>query len=154
MTEALHPSRRHKNRYTDILPFDHNRVKLKQGDDYINASYLNSIDGLNTWIATQGPLAGTQADFWQMMWEQESATIVMLTPLEENGRVKCSKYWPSLDENMVFSKNFKGGREGNAEGWKKEIEGKMEIKVENLKEKVSHQVHHSLTSGADCHTDI
>ena len=29
-----------------------------------------------------------------MVWEQRSATIVMLTRLEERARIKCDQYWP------------------------------------------------------------
>ena len=42
-------------------------------------------------IILQGPLPETFADFWRMVWEQRSATIVMLTKLEERGRIKCDQ---------------------------------------------------------------
>lgn len=46
------------------------------------------------YIATQGPLPHTVADFWQMVWEQGSVVIVMLTRLTENGVSMCQRYWP------------------------------------------------------------
>ena len=46
------------------------------------------------YIATQGPLAGTAGDFWQLVWEQGSVVIVMLTRLTENGQALCHRYWP------------------------------------------------------------
>jgi len=46
------------------------------------------------YIATQGPLAETSADFWQMVWEQGCVVIVMLTRLVENEVVLCHRYWP------------------------------------------------------------
>ena len=45
-------------------------------------------------IATQAPLPDTTEDFWRMVWEQNCATVVMLTKEKEGGRVKCHKYWP------------------------------------------------------------
>ncbi|CAG8662272.1 10305_t:CDS:1 [Funneliformis mosseae] len=87
------------NRYSDIIPFDRNRVKLhsKRGGnktDYINASYIEAPQKIRKYIATQGPLDNTIEDFWCMMWEQHSHVIVMLSKEHEKGKVKCSKYWP------------------------------------------------------------
>ncbi|XP_013144040.1 PREDICTED: tyrosine-protein phosphatase non-receptor type 4 isoform X2 [Papilio polytes] len=89
-----------KNRYRDIAPYDSTRVILKNGQtgDYINASYINmeipNSDNVLTYIATQGPLASTVGDFWQMVWESESSVVVMLTVVAERGRAKCHQYWP------------------------------------------------------------
>lgn len=46
------------------------------------------------YIATQGPLPNTAADFWQMVWEQGSVVIVNLTRLNENNTALCHRYWP------------------------------------------------------------
>ncbi|KAI8911639.1 tyrosine-protein phosphatase non-receptor type 20-like protein [Gorgonomyces haynaldii] len=93
----------HLNRYTDILPYDHNRVKLGE-DGYINASYLTCLDEKIKWIATQGPLPNTVCDFWQMVWEQQSSVIVMLTQEEERGRIKSHRYWPPLGDEALYEK--------------------------------------------------
>ncbi|CAH2096440.1 unnamed protein product [Euphydryas editha] len=96
------PQNVNKNRYRDIAPYDSTRVILKNGPtgDYINASYINmeipNSDLVLTYIATQGPLASTVGDFWQMVWESESSLIVMLTVLVERGRTKCHQYWPKV----------------------------------------------------------
>lgn len=98
-----------KNRYRDIMPYDSTRVILRDnedpdGNDYINASFVNmeipSSAIINRYIATQGPLSNTCNDFWLMVWEQKSSLIVSATPLVERGRIKCSKYWPDLEEEM------------------------------------------------------
>ncbi|XP_050675740.1 tyrosine-protein phosphatase non-receptor type 4 isoform X2 [Leptidea sinapis] len=100
------PQNVNKNRYRDIAPYDTTRVILKNGPtgDYINASYINmeipSSDLVLTYIATQGPLASTMGDFWQMVWESESSLIVMLTVLAERGRAKCHQYWPKVGASL------------------------------------------------------
>lgn len=59
------------------------------GSDYINANYVDGYRRQNAYIATQGPLPETFGDFWRMVWEQRSATVVMMTRLEEKSRVRC-----------------------------------------------------------------
>eukprot|EP00066_Takifugu_rubripes_P024682 XP_011613948.1 PREDICTED: receptor-type tyrosine-protein phosphatase epsilon-like isoform X3 [Takifugu rubripes] len=88
-----------KNRYPNILPYDHSRVVLTQLDgnpcsDYVNASYIDGFTEKNKFIAAQGPKEETAADFWRMIWEQKVATIVMLTNLKERKEDKCYQYWP------------------------------------------------------------
>ncbi|XP_053398126.1 tyrosine-protein phosphatase 10D-like [Mercenaria mercenaria] len=98
---------RPKNRYTNILAFDHSRVKLRptvdmEGSDYINANYIPGYTSRREYIATQGPMQATFDDFWRMIWEQNVDTIVMLTKLMEEGRQKCDKYWPNLGEHVCY----------------------------------------------------
>eukprot|EP00096_Caligus_rogercresseyi_P011039 TRINITY_DN4221_c0_g1_i1.p1 TRINITY_DN4221_c0_g1~~TRINITY_DN4221_c0_g1_i1.p1 ORF type:complete len:613 (-),score=174.74 TRINITY_DN4221_c0_g1_i1:83-1921(-) len=94
-------SKRHnkaRNRYKNILPFDHSRVVLRglEDRDYINANHVSPGEGAKDYIATQGCLASTRSDFWHMTWQEEARVIVMTTKEFERGKAKCAKYWPDL----------------------------------------------------------
>ncbi|XP_042324687.1 tyrosine-protein phosphatase non-receptor type 12 isoform X2 [Sceloporus undulatus] len=95
-----------KNRYKDILPFDHSRVKLTlktppQDSDYINANFIKGVHGPKAYVATQGPLANTVIDFWRMIWEYNVVIIVMACREFEMGRKKCERYWPLYGEEGI-----------------------------------------------------
>ncbi|KAJ3605309.1 hypothetical protein NHX12_027358 [Muraenolepis orangiensis] len=87
---------RKKNRYKNIVPFDTTRVTLGQDGGYINANFIHMAvkDESYSFIACQGPLPTTLGDFWQMVWEQKSNVIAMMTQEVEGGKVKCQRYWP------------------------------------------------------------
>ncbi|XP_035271240.1 protein tyrosine phosphatase receptor type Ma isoform X6 [Anguilla anguilla] len=96
---------RMKNRYGNIIAYDHSRVRLQalegeQSSDYINANYVDGYHRPNHYIATQGPMQETVYDFWRMVWQENTATILMVTNLVEVGRVKCCKYWP--DDTEIY----------------------------------------------------
>lgn len=136
--EGVKPENRNKNRYKNILPFDNTRVKLKDvdpnvpGSDYINANYirwkvdesigseLGSDPSGKVYIATQGCLPSTIADFWQMVWQENCQVIVMTTKETERGKNKCARYWPDVNCTKEYEK----------------------IKVRNLLE--SHTLHYTL----------
>ncbi|XP_039616968.1 tyrosine-protein phosphatase non-receptor type 12-like isoform X2 [Polypterus senegalus] len=101
-----------KNRYKDILPFDHSRVKvtLKTSDqdtDYINANFIKGTQRSQAYIATQGPLANTVIDFWRMIWEYKVAIIVMACREFEMGRKKCERYFPLYGDEPLSFGSFK-----------------------------------------------
>ncbi|KAK1883499.1 Tyrosine-protein phosphatase non-receptor type 11 [Dissostichus eleginoides] len=78
--EGQKAENKNKNRYKNILPFDHTRVtKVKK-----------------SYIATQGCLQTTISDFWRMVFQENSRVIVMTTKEVERGKSKCVKYWPDM----------------------------------------------------------
>ncbi|KAL7073209.1 hypothetical protein ACQ4LE_007513 [Meloidogyne hapla] len=120
-----------KNRYRNVVPFDHTRIRLQRStslnngcvggggklqtnvnNDYINANYVEIpldtkrypefADFKRHYISTQGCLEETVSDFWQMVWQENSLLIVMVTKEVERGRVKCYRYWPDLDEEFIY----------------------------------------------------
>nr|XP_005168379.1 protein tyrosine phosphatase, receptor type, D isoform X13 [Danio rerio] len=89
-----------KNRYANVIAYDHTRVALTNtdgvaGGDYINANFIDGYRRQGAYIATQGPMPDTFSDFWRMVWEQHTANVIMITKLEEKSRNKCDQYWPS-----------------------------------------------------------
>ncbi|XP_057583733.1 tyrosine-protein phosphatase non-receptor type 13 isoform X4 [Hippopotamus amphibius kiboko] len=88
---------RKKNRYKNILPYDATRVPLGDEGGYINASFIKIPVGREefVYIACQGPLPTTVGDFWQMIWEQKSTVIAMMTQEVEGEKIKCQRYWPN-----------------------------------------------------------
>uniref|UniRef100_A0A674PJI9 Protein tyrosine phosphatase receptor type Na n=1 Tax=Takifugu rubripes TaxID=31033 RepID=A0A674PJI9_TAKRU len=103
---AQNPNNIDKNRHAESLPYDHSRVKLKSDvnatkQDYINASFIFDHDPRQpAYIATQGPMAHTVADFWQMVWENGCTVIVMMTALVEDGEKQSERYWPDEGSSL------------------------------------------------------
>uniref|UniRef100_A0A2I3G2P1 Receptor-type tyrosine-protein phosphatase H n=1 Tax=Nomascus leucogenys TaxID=61853 RepID=A0A2I3G2P1_NOMLE len=83
-----------KNRYRNVLPYDWSRVPLKPIHEEPGSDYINGLRSPQEFIATQGPLPQTVGDFWRLVWEQQSHTLVMLTNCMEAGQVRCEHYWP------------------------------------------------------------
>jgi protein tyrosine phosphatase len=88
-----------KNRYGNIMAYDHSRVHLPQmGDDpdttYINANWVDGYKQPKAYIASQGPVPNSFISFWRMIWHMKIETIVMVTHEVEKGKMKCHRYWP------------------------------------------------------------
>ena len=103
---GVKPENRSKNRFKNILPFDHTRVVLTEGaseevpgSDYINANYISGeVQDTHKYVATQGCLPTTIVDFWRMVWQEGARVVVMITNEVERGRNKCARYWPNPEE--------------------------------------------------------
>ncbi|GMT29275.1 hypothetical protein PFISCL1PPCAC_20572, partial [Pristionchus fissidentatus] len=108
-TTTISESNMRRNRFFDVLTFDHNRVLLRDrstSDNYINASYIKSYDdSRNEFVAAQGPIGppeliphgreNTVAHFWEMIWQERIECLVMLTRCIEHLKLKCAQYWPN-----------------------------------------------------------
>jgi tyrosine-protein phosphatase non-receptor type 11 len=107
-----------KNRYRNVLPYDHTIIKLNiepssdpEVNDYINASLIevksdgvmySEFEGLNKrYISTQGCMQNTVDSFWQMIYQENVRIIVMTTKELERGRLKCYKYWPDYKADAL-----------------------------------------------------
>ncbi|XP_072041076.1 uncharacterized protein [Amphiura filiformis] len=96
---AKDPANKTKNRYCNIVAYDHSRVVLTplenvSNSDYINASFIDGMYKDQQYIACQGPNMASNSDFWRMVWQYDVRKIVMLTNLIENAKIKCDQYWP------------------------------------------------------------
>ncbi|KAM6899750.1 tyrosine-protein phosphatase non-receptor type 2 [Xenentodon cancila] len=99
---AKYPENRNRNRYRDVSPFDHSRVKLENTEnDYINASLVVMEEAQRSYILTQGPLRTTSGHFWLMIWEQKTKAVIMLNRVIEKGSEKCAPYWPTAEEREL-----------------------------------------------------
>ncbi|EGW33905.1 uncharacterized protein SPAPADRAFT_54170 [Spathaspora passalidarum NRRL Y-27907] len=118
LTHAMKRVNRGRNRYSNVFPWNETRVVLpvkddKEFSDYINASRiklsLSDEGAFDEYIACQGPLESTYNHFWSMCFNEsevqnnDTVVIVMVTPLTENGVVKCARYWPELNQTWDFS---------------------------------------------------
>ncbi|KAF8368577.1 hypothetical protein PRIPAC_86406 [Pristionchus pacificus] len=85
-----------KNRYKDVFCVDESRVVLRWPEgagNYVHANWA-PIDEKRKYICTQGPIVATIEDFWRMIWQEKSKSILMLCNIVEQGKKKCEQYWP------------------------------------------------------------
>ncbi len=75
-------------------------LKLKSSWSSDLLSVLQGYKGApRAYIATQGPMLHTVGDFWDMVWQERSSIIVMVTRLKEGNEVRrhdSSSFLPSF----------------------------------------------------------
>ncbi|KAI6202881.1 hypothetical protein M3Y94_00491800 [Aphelenchoides besseyi] len=140
-THALSTKNQAKNRYCNVVPYDHNRVILSNPNDYINASPINVEWTGGSYIFTQGPLPQTSGDFWTMVWEQNSRIIVMLSTCIEHDSIKCHDYFPSSKENTKKYGNFVVELVNETENGSYVVR-ELELKFKKNKKTETRTVHH------------
>ncbi|XP_067449604.1 tyrosine-protein phosphatase non-receptor type 7-like isoform X4 [Thunnus thynnus] len=134
-----------KDRYKTILPNPESRVILRSPEEevgpdrYINANYIRGYRGASrAYIATQGPMLHTVGDFWDMVWQERSSIIVMVTRLKENNE-KCELYWPQPRERRRMVKEEEEEEEEQREEEEEEGEtgrfGRFLLRVRDSREK-------------------
>lgn len=79
-------------------------AKDRASSPLMAAPPMSSAAATKEFIATQGCLPSTRADFWQMVWQENTRVIVMTTKEIERGKPKCARYWPDLDKSESFGK--------------------------------------------------
>ncbi|XP_072180078.1 receptor-type tyrosine-protein phosphatase mu-like [Diadema setosum] len=94
-----------KNRFKNIIAYDHSRVVLETVDgdphsDYYNANYIHNFRGEKVIIASQAPNEASLTDFWRMIWQENVETVVMVTTLTQNGKDQCTQYWPEESRSI------------------------------------------------------
>lgn len=104
VVSAVKPCNKAKNRSLNLIPIESHRVHITpkpgiDGSDYINATFLQGFNRLREFIVTQHPLMDTMADFWQMVWDHNSQTIVVLSVVDEK---EHPQFWPDTDEEQDY----------------------------------------------------
>lgn len=137
------PGHTMKDRYKTILPNPESRVVLRSPEEgagpdrYINANFIRGFRGVpRAYIATQGPMVHTVADFWDMVWQEGSRIVVMVTRLKENNE-KCEVYWPQPKAGLrreLEEEEEEEGDEDEEEGETSQF-GRFVLRVKDVQER-------------------
>lgn len=106
VVSALKPCNKMKNRSLNLIPLEAHRVHIipktpgTDGSDYINATFLPGFNRLREFIITQHPVWDTISDFWQMVWDHNSQTIVVLSSVIDEK--EFPQFWPDRDDECDY----------------------------------------------------
>jgi len=105
VVSALKPCNKTKNRTLNLIPLEAHRVHITpkpgaDGSDYINATFLMGFNHLREFIVTQHPVQETFSDFWQMVYDHNSQTIVLLT--QTNDPKDFPQFWPQKEHEVDY----------------------------------------------------
>ncbi|XP_028265463.1 tyrosine-protein phosphatase non-receptor type 7-like [Parambassis ranga] len=134
------PGHTMKDRYKTILPNPESRVILRSPEEeagpdrYINANYIRGYKGApRAYIATQGPMLHTIGDFWDMVWQERSSIIVMVTRLKENNE-KCELYWPQPRDRTKSARKEEEDEGAREEGETRQL-GRFLLSLKDSRDK-------------------
>lgn len=77
----------------------------EEGSDYINATWMQGFSSLREYIVTQHPLPNTMIDFWQMVWDHNAQTIIMISIIDN----QVSQSFIQLVMNMGYKNQIQSG---------------------------------------------
>ena len=116
VVSALKPCNKNKNRTLNLIPLEAHRVHItpkpgQDGSDYINATFLMGFNHLREFIVTQHPVQETFSDFWQMVYDHNSQTVVLLTQMaapaplgsdpSQAGK-EFGQFWPQKEDEVDY----------------------------------------------------
>lgn len=106
VVSALKPANKNKNRTLNLIPLEAHRVHITpkpgiEGSDYINATFLMGFNHLREFIVTQHPVYETYSDFWQMVYDHNSQTVVLLSACSSVDP-EFGQFWPQKEDEVDY----------------------------------------------------
>ena len=106
VVSALKPANKGKNRSLNLIPLEAQRVHITprapgtEGSDYINATFFPGFNQLKEFIVTQHPVNETIADYWQMIWDHNATTMVVLSSVIDEK--EFPQFWPEKEDEADY----------------------------------------------------